>query len=224
MAYERTTWKPNDLVTSGKMNNIEAAIVELNTVNTTSDERIEANETAINSINKKIGTNNGAIGTINERIKTNADNIETINNEIISVHQEDSNINERIDDVEDAYKSRDTECNLELEALKSQGVTGYQGQYNENKIYKLRDMVSYEKTFYVYINSNKSNNQIPVNNTTYWQEVNTVLTGSIIEVGENEPENDNVKLWISTGEEVTSYEVPTVNDFSIIGHTLNIII
>ena len=216
MAYERTTWKPDDLVTSGKMNNIEAAIVALNTVDASSDARIEANETAINLINEKIGTNNGTIGTINERIKTNAD-------DIISLHQEDSNINKRIDDVEDDYKSRDTAFNLELEGLKSQGVTGYQGQYNENKTYKLGDMVSYEKTFYVYINSNKSNNQIPVNNTTYWQEVNTALTGSIIEVGENEPENDNVKLWISTSEEVVSYEIPTVNDFSVINHTLNII-
>ena len=44
MAYERTTWKPDDLVTSGKMNNIEAAIVALNTVDASSDARIEANE------------------------------------------------------------------------------------------------------------------------------------------------------------------------------------
>ena len=218
MAYERTTWKPDDLVTSGKMNNIEAAIVALNTVDASSDARIEANETAINLINEKIGTNNGAIGTINERIKTNADNIETIDNEIVSLHQEDSNINKRIDGVEDDYKSRDAEFNLELEALKSQGVTGYQGQYNENKIYKLGDMVSYEKTFYVYINSNKSNNQIPVNNTTYWQEVNTALTGSIIEVGENEPENENVKLWINTNE--TSFEVPTMDDITIARESL----
>ena len=159
MAYERTTWKPDDLVTSGKMNNIEAAIVELNTVNATSDERIEANETAINSINKKIGTNNGAIGTINERIKTNADNIETIDNEIISLHQEDSNISKRINDVENAYKSEDSNLNRDIEALKSQGVTGYKGQYDENTKYKLGDIVSDNANFYIYVNDEPSSGQ-----------------------------------------------------------------
>lgn len=217
------TWQPEEIVTAEKMNNIEQSIVNLNGTNDTLSNRINVNKESIDSINEKIGENNGTMGTINERIKTNADNIEINVNEIEAINNEITSIDGEINSIQQNYVLSDTALQTQIETLNNKGVTGYKGQYNAETSYKLGDIVSDNSKFYIYVNSNESAGQALDDNTTYWQETNTAIIGPAIEVGNSAPTNENVKLWIKV-DETQEYEVPTVDEFFVEGHTLNIVV
>lgn len=205
MAYEKTVWKPDDLITSDKMNKIETAIEALNNEDNTLDEKIAAKEIAINLINKKIGNNNGVIGTINERIKANTDNIQINANDIIDLNSSDSILS------------------AQIEELENKSIIIYKGPYNEETVYKKGDIVSDNTNFYIYINTNEKAGE-QLNNSIYWQEINTAIINSAIEISNEEPTNNMVKLWINPSSTKT-YSVPTVEEFSVDveRHTLNIL-
>lgn len=210
MAYEKTIWNPDDLITSDKMNKIEIAIETLNNEDNTLDKKITAKEIAINLINEKLGDNHGAIGTINERIQTNTDNIQ------INTINIQTNTNDIID-----LNSSDSILSAQIEELENKSIIIYKGPYNEEIVYKKGDIVSNNANFYIYINTNEKAGE-QLNNSTYWQEINTAIINSAIEISNEEPTNNMVKLWINPSSTET-YSVPTIEEFSVEGHTLNIL-